>query len=335
MSDNKYKEQMYEAVEALLWQQWAALGVAAHAEKDSAAYVLDPEALLLISSAFCRYNQRLYDLVAQWLEQYSRLVNPTRLKALLQKATYCDVASLSYWAAICLNSGDARWKLIAARGLPPGNTRQALFIDAMGGSAPYCREHDALALHYGLMRNPYQSARKVLCRLPQTTATLLMRLRSVLGSTARAEIMLLLMEGPADLQQLADRSGFARSSIKAIIDELMLGQTISGIKTGGKSVAYILPEKHTYCKALGVDSFAFPRWSAIYEAIGALWQMLQYPKWASLSAATKQGEYEHLLQSRIRPLLLLGGIPELMAAADASITDFAHGIAKTMKTLQN
>lgn len=326
MSVIKYKEQLYAAVESLLWRQWAELGVAAYAERGTSAHVLDPDALLLFTSVFGRYNQRLYDLVAQWLEQYGRLINPTRIKALQKKTAVYDSSALGYWAALCVRGGDTRWKYLADAGVQRSATPRPLFVDALDGSAPYYREHDTLALQYGWQRNPYISTKKCLTHLPESPATLLLRLRSMMGSTARAEIILLLMEGACSLPQLAQRSAFARSSVKAVIDELLLGNTITEIRAGGRASSYLLAERDAFNTAFHVEQLSFPCWFAIYDAIGALWQLLQYPKWGSLSEATFQGEYAHLLQSYIRPRLLHGGISRLLPAADASISAFAESL---------
>ena len=109
MSVENYKKALFDSIMNLLWRQWVALGVAGYSAKDEERYVLDPESLIVFSAAFCRQDARLFDLFASWLLKYGRLINTTRLKALLGKAEYCDRRSLSYLAALNVEAGDKRW----------------------------------------------------------------------------------------------------------------------------------------------------------------------------------------------------------------------------------
>lgn len=96
MSANDYKNALYESIMHLLWRQWVSIGIAGHAAPARNDYSIDPESLILISSKFCRYDQRLFDAVADWLLKYGQLVNPTRIKALQRGFHHCDLSSLAY-----------------------------------------------------------------------------------------------------------------------------------------------------------------------------------------------------------------------------------------------
>jgi len=66
LTDTKHKltEQMLQ----FLWRQWSALGVAGEPEIVD-HWVIDPEALLLVSSEFARYDSRLFDEILDWHKQ--------------------------------------------------------------------------------------------------------------------------------------------------------------------------------------------------------------------------------------------------------------------------
>lgn len=50
----------------LLWHQWSILGMAGQSDA-AEKRVIDPEALLLVSTRFGRYDSRLLDAVIDWL----------------------------------------------------------------------------------------------------------------------------------------------------------------------------------------------------------------------------------------------------------------------------
>lgn len=98
MSVNKFKSDLLDSILELLWRQWTQLGVAgAVNSKDD--WVLDPEALLIFSAHFARYDQRLYDLVIDWLQCNGESINLPRLKALLKRFDHADRKSLGFIAA--------------------------------------------------------------------------------------------------------------------------------------------------------------------------------------------------------------------------------------------
>ena len=69
-----------------LWRQWTSLGVPGNLSYAGGA-VIDPEALLLITTELGRHDARLLDLAIDWLHQEGKRINLLRLKG-LQSAVY-------------------------------------------------------------------------------------------------------------------------------------------------------------------------------------------------------------------------------------------------------
>ncbi|MBE6418191.1 MAG: hypothetical protein E7033_06980 [Akkermansiaceae bacterium] len=323
MSVNNYKRDFCEAVLRLLWQQWCALGVAGYAEGQHARRVLDPEALMLFSAAFCRYEPRLYDQMACWMMKYSRLLNPVRLKALAESAAYKDLRSLAYLAALCVEAGDIRWKRAAEVGRHTAwaeEEREALFRSPEDASALFSRGEDATALQYGFLRSQFAPRNKIRQKPDLTPSTLLLRIRSMMGVTARAEVVLLLLESPCNIQQLSERSGFGRSAVKAVLDELVLGNLVCKVqKKEGKSSIYTLSDGGVCRSLAGGSAVRLPRWSAVYDSLGKIWQLISQPLMEKVSADTFRGELCRLFRENLRPALLYCGIPELETLTETSI----------------
>lgn len=320
-----YKGELYESILRLLWRQWNELGVAGHGEGELSRRVLDPEALVVFSATFCRYEPRLYDLMADWMVRYSRLLNPTRLKSIINSARYKDMPSLSYLAALCVRAGDMRWKRAAeCCRVAEEAELQSLFY-APDGAALYNQGADALARQYGFRRGEYVFRNKLRQQLGFAASTLLLNLRGVMGVTARAEVILLLMESPCSIQQLSDRSGFVRSAVKAVLDELVLVNMVCPIrKKGGKSVIYSLCNRGMCPLADAGGEVHFPRWNAVYDALGQLWQLASLPAMEKVSEVTFEGELRRVFRECVRADLLCCGVPELEAITEDSIVELPN-----------
>ena len=324
---SKYNKTWNDAISAHLWRQWGELGVAAHGSSTGAGLTLDPEALVLFSAAFCRRCPRLYDLMANWLLTYGALINTTRLKALQKKARYKDTESMAYLAALCAQAGDKRWLRFADADTAP--EEQTLFAAEDGTDLSYYRTRDELAARYGLIRPAFQRQHKIMRRIPHTAATLLLRLRGGLGVSARAEVMLLLMQGVHSTQQMADVSGFARGAVKDVLAELELGNIISAAKISECRQAYILNNAQSLKEFYGVSQVCFPRWFAIYESLGAVLQLLANPVLARLSSETLQGQIHLLLNNTLRPRLIQCGVPALQALEE----DYMDTLPRILESL--
>lgn len=324
MSAKEYKEQLHEALLNLLWRQWAALGVAAHAGAQNAgSAVLDPEALLLFTARFCRCDQRLYDLVLNWLLEHESAVNLPRLKALAKKAAWQDSDSLAYMAAVVAGNGAKRWQTLAkAHTVAPAGAYEPLFRDLAAGDASYIPLADSLAETYGFRRNKFERQHKISPKLPQTTATLLLTLRACVGATARAEVLLLLLGSPCcSAAELAQRSGYARSSLHALLQELVAGNVAEEQAAGGSKL-YVLRRAEEWRNLLGVDAPPhFPRWNRLYDALGLLWETVSNPRLAHLSETTFRGEIARVMKNGVRQGLLQCGLPPLAAITAENYAD--------------
>lgn len=312
MSAREYKKRLYEAVLDLLWSQWTALGIPGHAAAPEPDTVLDPEAMLVFSAGFARYDQRLYDLILDWLQVHSSQINIQRLKALRVKSEWKDPASLGYMAAVAAESDPVRWKKPAADGRPDdAASPEGLFLDGNGMPERFVPRRDALALQYGFVRNVRRSTRKIPVSLPRTTPALLLRMRGLLGISARAETLLVLLTAPqCKVQDIVDRSGFIWKSIQAVLAELALGGFVSSLDGVSRGKLYYLSEPETIRRVFGVrHGCTFPNWLNIYDSIGLLWQTVCNPRLNDVSDETVRNELDTLYTERLRKKLLTSGCP--------------------------
>ena len=321
MSANDYKNALYESILHLLWRQWVSIGVAGHAAPVRNDYSIDPESLILISSKFCRYDQRLFDAVADWLLKYGQLVNPTRIKALQRGFHHCDLSSLAYLASLQTEGGDKRWIQLAKKGKSGNEGLLAMFLTSDGEAISHCPEKDPLALEYGFIRPRYIAKNKVTGRLPENTATLQLRLRGLTGVSARSDIMHQLMISPRSIQQLVNYCGFARNPINDVIKELQLANIVTQVSSSGRNAVFVLSDadklkiffKCTDCRPI--------HWLSIYESLSCVWELVSNPALSRLSDATFQGELHLLFREELQSNLLNCGISELEQLTEERIAE--------------
>jgi len=105
-----------ERVVDFLWRQWSSIGVAGYARIGD-DWIIDPEALLLATTHFGRYDARLLDESIDWLVKFGRRINLQRLQNLHR--VWTGVADPRVLAAISDILGQQaalrKWRVIADR----------------------------------------------------------------------------------------------------------------------------------------------------------------------------------------------------------------------------
>ena len=118
---HEFRETFLDKVLDLVWRQWAALGLAGYAEGDL-PWIIDPEAFLLATCTFGRYEPRLFDEALDCLGKNGWVINTQRLGTLLRDEPWQNVAVLGAITAYLNTGRDAlKWRRLAQR--LPRNTQ--------------------------------------------------------------------------------------------------------------------------------------------------------------------------------------------------------------------
>ncbi len=178
----------------LLWRQWSAIGVPGHGPAEE-RYVVDPEALLLLTMSVGRYDPRMFDETVDWLAVNSAFINVQRLRNLLSTYAFEGARPLSALAAwLKKKSTDVKWRTLAAP-LTPETIPSSLdpfFLLADGAPMPQPQTPSSEFLAVGYIRGPLNPAGKAKPFPPQGMPSLLLRLRALLGVNARCELLCML-----------------------------------------------------------------------------------------------------------------------------------------------
>ena len=308
MSVRKFKSDLLDSILELLWRQWTQLGVAgAVNSKDD--WVLDPEALLIFSAHFARYDQRLYDLVIDWLQCNGESINLPRLKALLKRFEQADWKSLGFIAASVKSK---KWQPLAKSLLPKDSGVESMFF-----GNEFVPKPDETALRYGLKRNQYVQSNKVMPFASTGNASLLLRLRGAFGMSARAEAILTMLNKEfCRIQDVADAGGFSWKSASDVLDELCTSGIAVTLDKSKRGRTYFLKDTVAMHTLFGVSTVRFPDWLTIFEMLSTAWMCISNPRLAEVSEKTVSGELQREFTQKINDRLQNCGI-ELLSKLTA------------------
>jgi hypothetical protein len=250
-----FNHQLTEALLDWLWRSWISLGVSGHGSRARTDRVIDPEALLLASTLWARYDPRLFDEMLDWLCLHSSAINLQRLRNLHQNGLG-DAQVLSAIAAVIQkHSQQPKWKALIHEDAG-GEVLTPLFLSLDAENAVWGQAEPLFASR-GFHRGKLELRQMSQPPVPTAAPNLWLKLRSLFGTTTRAEIVLqLLTTGPATAGEIARRSGFSARSILVTLREMALSGHLyepprpvrirpqrgqpTPVRTRGPSLAYSL-----------------------------------------------------------------------------------------------
>jgi hypothetical protein len=278
----------------LLWKQWSALGVSGHAAPGGKA-IVDPEALILLSTVFARHDARLFDEVADWLQQNGIWINVLRLTGMQKEFELGDVSILGALAEhMTKDSSHTKWKVLAKRPAKTGEP-QSLFPHLI---AP--KQTDEIFRHWGWLRPPME--RRGLSRPPKPNqpASFLLKMRSLVGRQSRAEVFAwLLTHESGHPAQIARETGYFRGSVQNVLNELELSGHVFATREGREKHFVIQREQWRFLLTWAQGETAeFPRWipwAVLFTTIRRFHDLLASPEFETYSSDLQAIELNRVL----------------------------------------
>lgn len=289
MLPDSYRERFLEAVNQLLWRQWSNLGVPGVGHPHD-RIIIDPEALLLFSTVFARYDPRLFDEILNWLNQYGKVINIQRLRNLCRfgrdESKFGDGPTL---AALAHHLGDKsiyrKWNKIGelvTYYTKEASPYEALFLNPDGSPFPEPTSPDPGFKEFRLLRGRYEPRENTTKYDIFSPSTLLIKLRYLFGVNARADVICYLFtRDSAHPAEIARMTGYFKKTIQDCLNEMGQTDHVDSFEKGR--------EKH-FCLRKGDWDFLQERWTAkdeakwihqakIFECIQRLWDVEgQYTK---------------------------------------------------------
>jgi hypothetical protein len=270
----------------LAWSLWAELGVDGVLRRHD-WQAIDLEPLIIFTAHLGDADNRLRASTIDWCITNARFVSSFRLRNIAEQASAPTRAAFGRYAATVRAHSKAPW---------PG-------------------EGDPLTLFHPEHIGSPDLRRPSLVQL---------RLRALVGVSARAEVLKLMLaapERPQAASTLAEDAAYGKGSVAQALDMLTLAGIVQ-VQPDANRLLYRLARPAELSQALLWLPSVVPDWWPIFKVVEAI---ADYARSASGPAAQRAAAVQSLLE-RIEPDLHRLGIAEQVpyAGGPASVTEFEH-----------
>ncbi|MEO5915934.1 MAG: hypothetical protein ABIS50_16990 [Luteolibacter sp.] len=220
MNDSRSK--LLDQLLGFLWRQWTSLGVPGN-RVSAGGCLIDPEALVLITTELGRYDARLLDSSLDWLHANGRWVNLQRLKTLHGQWPSADPRVLGSFATVLAEQSTLRkWETLKEKWPQfADDDEELLSISRDGTAVPILGDPDPRFRRFGLLRSQWEPRGNCRFPPPDRVENLLFMLRSLFGVNARAEIMAwLLTHDSGHPAEISRAIGYFSKSIQTTLNEM-------------------------------------------------------------------------------------------------------------------
>jgi hypothetical protein len=321
----KSRERFRELILDFLWRQWGALGVAGSARGND-AWIIDPEALLLATTTFGRCDPRLFDEVIDWLNTNSQAINLQRLQNLGRHLGQRSVLN-GLAEHLAQRATNTKWRSFL-REAKPVTVGELLFP-----GVPISGETDELFARHGWQRGPLKLRQLSRSPDPNYSTNLLLKLRSLFGVQARAEVMayLLAFESGHPAEMSERLAYFPRTVQTTLNDMERSGHVLAG-RQGREKRFWLRREEWRFLITWHVPEGEFPHWidwAPRFAALETVWQFLNKPELESSTPGVQAIELRASLE-KMSPAFLRENI---QASPGASGAEFVMSVLGSFKKL--
>lgn len=270
----KSKERLRNRALDFLWRQWSALGVAGSAGGND-FWVIDPEALLLVTTTFGRHDPRLFDEVLDWLNTNSQLVNLQRLQNMAQHFGQRSVLD-GMAAHLSRRAANSKWRTFL-RDSKLATNRELLFP-----GVPVLGEADEPFAKHGWNRGAVKLRQLSQSPDPNVVTNLLFKLRSLFGVQARAEVMAYLLTcesgHPA---QMAEKLAYFPRTVQTTLNDMERSGHVLTNRQGREKRFWLRHDEWRFLITWRMPQAEFPLWidwASRFAALETVWQLLNKPE---------------------------------------------------------
>lgn len=300
----EFNHRLKELLLDYLWRQWIQLGVqASHSLEKRDEWIIDPEALWLLTASVGREDARLFDLSIDWLAENAPFINLPRLKSLQRQYDFESSQVVAAMAATVQQQNKRlNWTLFKTESQAPPSPlfSQGTISDIDPETIPT----DPIFLKFGLLRGPFQ-ARNLARRFNYTMRECaLLRLRALVGLNARAEIYAFLCTHPnGHPSGIARETGYSQKNIQDTITDMSAAHIVFSSQLIGRKKIYLI-NKNDW-KTLLHNTEAPPNWITwppLLRALEILFLRCKELETADTSPLFLSGKLRELA-NQLRPLL--------------------------------
>lgn len=289
MSLTDFKRLCVDQTLTFLWRQWSTLGVLGPSGIED-HWVLDPEALLIHSLEFARYEARLFDQIISWLITNGHWLDVARLRRFMAEFNGSGQANEENTARLCVfgaviqylsvNADERKWKNLADLAsaiyskLPQAGSVEPLFKDHSGAFHPLVSSgKDDPSFRLFHLNRPTIVNLKATAEVPiNAKSNLRFMLRALLGIGAKSECVLFLLTHDAGrVKEIADETGFFGLTIQQTLQDLSRSGLVSVVPRG-RRLEYRASKNRwwSFLALTGPEQLPIPRWLNWGAILGGL-----------------------------------------------------------------
>ncbi|NOT96635.1 MAG: hypothetical protein HOP00_10050 [Nitrospira sp.] len=258
-SPHSFNSRTREVMLDLIWRQWSLLGVAGHGQKN-ANWIVDLEALVLITTAHGRSDPRLFDEMLDWLWGNAQWVNVQRLRNIRKRLPLGDeqvLRAIADW--LSQRSTLSKWKVLL-KGTSSPSYPEPLFRLRDGTEMSVREEPDPTFARHGLIRGPIERREMSQPPNPRTAAMLSWKLRSLFGVQARCEFLQwLLTHERGHPAEIARATYYFPRTVEDTLREFAASGLVHSAPSG-KAINYWLQKEAWFFLRSWEEPRGFPRW---------------------------------------------------------------------------
>lgn len=254
-----FNAQTRELLLDLVWRQWSVLGVAGHGVKEP-NWIVDIEALVLVTTVHGRSDPRLFDEMLDWLWSNAQWVNVQRLRNIQKQLALGDGRVLSAVADwLSQRSTLSKWKPLAKETEASQKT-EPLFRLANTRESLWQGELDPIFARHGLQRGAVEQREMSRPPNPRPAAVLSWKLRSLFGVQARCEILQwLLTHERGHAAEIARATYYYPRTVEDTLREFVASGLVSSAPTG-RAISYWVQSDQWLFLRSWAEPRLFPRW---------------------------------------------------------------------------
>jgi len=331
-SPHSFNPRLREHLLDLVWRQWSLLGVAGHGQKD-ANWIVDLEALVLVTTAHGRSDPRLFDEMLDWLWGNAQWVNVQRLRNIRKRLPLGDeqvLQAIADW--LSQRTTLSKWKVLL-KGGPSAPSSKPLFRLANGADMPVRGEPDATFARHGLLRGAIERREMSRPPNPRTAAMLSWKLRSLFGVQARCEFLQWLLTHerghPAEIARATYY--FPRTVEDTLREFAASGLVRSG--SSGRAINYWLrPEEWLFLRSWE-EPRGFPRWFDWPRLFHLHDRLLAVGARESMSPLLYASELRRVFEEMLPEIEVAGLRTEFQAGLNDTGTEFVAALSRDFERL--
>jgi hypothetical protein len=266
MSRKSFRGRFLETVLSFFWREWSILGAAGGA-RSADHWAIDPEALLVHSLSFARYEPRLFDEILEWLVLNGRWIDLQRLRGIARRRPAPYSRLLGAVAELLSRSakGDQRkWLRLAHMAKPTGAIpEEALFSTKKGEPYPPPKATADEFKEYGFLRSSFVSRKSARPVPVNPASTIRFFLRALFGIGSRSECILYLLTHEAGHPaEIAQSIGISIRGVQdALIELSQSGSILTRVKGKRKTEYWLLQNRWwEFIRGKGFNETDGPVW---------------------------------------------------------------------------